>query len=179
MNAIELASLESGAINSFIALLVGLLGLTVFIFFKPIPSNAKYLTLGVMLPLMGLFVLTFYQSFSSTICWDDKQLRVNIPLYSHTIEVNQVDFAQARVVNLLKEPEYAAKWRTNGLGIPGYSLGWFSLNNGDKALLSVTDPTQVIMLPISQDKMIMVSVIDADKALAQLHASALALEPID
>ncbi len=179
MNAIELAPLDSGAIYSFIALLLGLLGLTVFIFFKPIPSNAKYLTLGIMLPLMGLFVFTFYQSFSSTISWDDKQLQVNIPLYSNTIEINQVHFAQARVVNLLKEPEYAAKWRTNGLGMPGYSLGWFSLNNGDKALLSVTKPAQVIMLPISQDKMIMVSVIDADKALVTLHASALASKPID
>ncbi|MCT8988052.1 PH domain-containing protein [Shewanella phaeophyticola] len=172
MNVIELAPLDSGAIYSFIALLLGLLGLTVFIFFKPIPSNAKYLTLGIMLPLMGLFVFTFYQSFNSTMSWDDKQLQVNIPLYSNTIEINQVDFAQARVVNRLKEPEYAAKWRTNGLGMPGYSLGWFSLNNGVKALLSVTKPAQVIMLPISQNKVIMVSVIDADKALAKLHASA-------
>ncbi|WP_282110891.1 PH domain-containing protein [Shewanella algicola] len=179
MNVIELAPLDSGAIYSFIALLVGLLGLTVFIFVKPIPSNAKYLTLGIMLPLMGLFVFTLYQSFTSTISWDDKQLRVNIPLYSNAIEINQVDFAQARIVNLIKEPEYAAKWRTNGLGLPGYSLGWFSLNNGAKALLSLTNPVQVILLPISLDRVILVSVIDADEALAKLHASALPKQAID
>ncbi|GGP64483.1 hypothetical protein GCM10009347_32940 [Shewanella algicola] len=179
MNVIELAPLDSGAIYSFIALLVGLLGLTVFIFVKPIPSNAKYLTLGIMLPLMGLFVFTLYQSFTSTISWDDKQLQVNIPLYSNAIEINQVDFAQARIVNLIKEPEYAAKWRTNGLGLPGYSLGWFSLNNGAKALLSLTNPVQVILLPISLDRVILVSVIDADEALAKLHASALPKQAID
>ncbi|GGP52049.1 PH domain-containing protein [Shewanella saliphila] len=179
MNVIELAPLDSGAIYSFIALLVGLLGLTVFIFVKPIPSNAKYLTLGIMLPLMGLFIFTLYQSFTSTISWEDKQLQVNIPLYSNAIEINQVDFAQARIVNLIEEPEYAAKWRTNGLGLPGYALGWFSLNNGVKALLSVTDPVQVILLPISQDRVILVSVIDANEALAKLHASALPKKPID
>lgn len=179
MDLIALTPLDSGAINNFVAVLLGLLALTIFIFVKPIPSNAKYLTLGIMLPLMALFVFILYQSFSSTVSWDNKQLQVNIPLYSNTIDINQVDFAQARVVNLIKEPEYATKWRTNGLGLPGYSLGWFSLNNGVKALLSVTEPKEVILLPISQDRVILVSVSDADEALAKLHASAMTKEPID
>ncbi|GGB68985.1 PH domain-containing protein [Shewanella inventionis] len=175
MNSIELAPLGSGAIYSVIALLLGLLALTVFIFIKPLPSNAKYLTLGVMLPLMGLFVFTLYQSFSSAILWDDTQLQVNIPLYSNSFDMSNVDVTQARIINLINEPEYAAKWRTNGLGLPGYSLGWFSLNNKAKALLSITDPTQVLMLPTAEKTLILVSVIDAEQALAQLHASAQAI----
>lgn len=179
MDVIALTPLDSGAINSVIAVLLGLLALTVFIFVKPIPSNAKYLTLGIMSPLMALFVFILYQSFSSNISWDNKLLRVNIPLYSNEIDTDLVDFAQARVVNLIKEPEYAAKWRTNGLGLPGYSLGWFSLNHGVKALLSVTESEDVILLPISRDRVILVSVIDADEALAKLHASAQSKQPID
>ena len=170
MNSIVLSPLGSGAIYSFVCLLIGLIFLIVFIFRKPMPSNAKYISLGIILPLMGLFLFTLYQSFTSSLSWDDKQFSINVPLYSQTLPTSAILFSEARAIDLATEPELAPKWRTNGLGLPGYSLGWFKLNNGSKAILSLTDSEQVMLLPTTKGFVMVMSVDDVSSALLKLHA---------
>jgi PH (Pleckstrin Homology) domain-containing protein len=51
----------------------------------------------------------------------------------------------ARPIDLTAELEYKPKWRTNGTGLPNYKAGWFRLQNGQKALLFVGDPRQVVL----------------------------------
>ncbi len=50
-------------------------------------------------------------------------------------------------MDLKQQREYAARWKTNGIGMPGYQAGWFRLRKKEKALLFVTNPRQVIYLP--------------------------------
>ncbi len=46
---------------------------------------------------------------------------------------------EAKQVDLSGDSEYRLRTRTNGTGLPGYQAGWFKLQNGEKALVFVTD----------------------------------------
>ena len=54
---------------------------------------------------------------------------------------------RVEVVDLADEPDLRPGLRTNGVGLPGFLLGWFRLSSGDRALLAVTDRSQVLYLP--------------------------------
>ena len=75
----------------------------------------------------------------------------------------------ARIVDLDREPELAPKWRTMGTGLPGYRAGWFKLRNGEKALLSLTDPHRAVYVPTSQGFALLLSPAQPDSFLAALR----------
>ncbi|WP_417763517.1 PH domain-containing protein [Shewanella sp.] len=41
----------------------------------------------------------------------------------------------------------ALSWRTNGIGLPGYHLGWFQLKQDGKALVAVSNTQQLLYIP--------------------------------
>lgn len=75
----------------------------------------------------------------------------------------------ARIVDLEREPELAPRWRTMGTGLPGYRAGWFKLRNGEKALLSLTDPHRAVYVPTSQGFALLLSPAQPDSFLAALR----------
>jgi hypothetical protein len=48
--------------------------------------------------------------------------------------------------------------RTNGIGMPGYSAGWFRLRGERRALLFVTDRSRVVYVPTREGYPVLVSV---------------------
>ena len=64
-------------------------------------------------------------------------IRLNVPMYSRGIPAASLAAAQARVVDLTTTRELRPWLRTNGVGLPGYRAGWFRLQDGEKALVSV------------------------------------------
>ena len=77
--------------------------------------------------------------------------------------------AEARLVEAGKESDYAPKLRTNGTGLPGFACGWFKLANGSKALAFLTQPDQVVYLPLLDgDFVIMLSAEDGAGLLEEL-----------
>ncbi|MCL1143489.1 PH domain-containing protein [Shewanella gaetbuli] len=135
------------------------------------PKNAKYAAMGILTAVLGLFTLTLYQSYNSQIHWDEQTIVFDVPLYGQSLSSEDIFLQQAYLADLNQQTELQPKWRSNGIGLPGYSLGWFKLNNGDKALLSVTEQQQVIVIPTNQGYSIMVSVEQPQNALEKLHAA--------
>ncbi|WP_220753640.1 PH domain-containing protein [Shewanella sp. KT0246] len=168
---IELAGLSSNAMANFIGLLIGLVLLTILLKVKKLPSAAFYSSLGIIIAVFALFSLTMYQSSQSRVSVSQSgAVEVNIPLYGQHFEAGEVDWQQAKVINLLEEPQYTPSRRTNGLGLTGYFLGWFTLKNGDKALVSVTTNEAVLLVPTKRGYTLLLSVENPQATMNKIAA---------
>jgi hypothetical protein len=74
-----------------------------------------------------------------------------------------------RAVNLNLDKTYAPKWKTNGSNLPGFSAGWFKLQDNEKALLFVTDRSSVVYIPTTDNYSILLSVRNAAEMVESLQ----------
>jgi hypothetical protein len=116
----------------------------------------------VIIGLIGLFASFGYQAKHATFALTDQGLRISPGLYTRTIPKDKINIEGARVIDLKLEKDYQPKWKTNGAGLPGFSLGWFKLQNKEKALLFVTDRSSVVYIPTTDNYSVMLSVREAD-----------------
>src|SRR5437868_9673982 len=100
-------------------------------------------------------------------------LRITGSMYGRQIPIEQLDVGQARLINVKEEPGFALSRRTNGVGLPYYSAGWFKLRNGQKALAFVTG-NEVVYIPTSASYYLMLSVVDPQQFIAALRQAAAA-----
>jgi hypothetical protein len=90
-------------------------------------------------------------------------------LYGRLIRRDAMDLKQARAVDLTKDASYRALLRTNGIGMPGYSEGWFKLERGEKALVFLTDRTRAVAIPTNLGYCVLFSPADPEGLLAALQ----------
>jgi len=149
--------------------------------FPIIPASSKSLWMiaaivGVLIvglvALLGLFTYLGYSARHIRFEVSPSGLRIVGDLYGRTIPLQSLRLVEGGRVDLKRSPEYAPKWRTNGVGLPGYQAGWFRLANGEKALLFVTDWRTVVRLPTTEGFTVLLSVADPDGFLASLAAAA-------
>jgi len=117
----------------------------------------------ILVGVIVMFTLFGYQAGHTTFTVTDQGLRIGPGLYGRFIPKAQIETTGVRVINLNAETDYKPKWRTNGAGLPGYSAGWFKLQNNEKALLFVTDRSSVVYIPTTENYSVMLSVKDADE----------------
>ncbi|MBM2825497.1 MAG: hypothetical protein HW402_1161 [Dehalococcoidales bacterium] len=108
--------------------------------------------------ILVLFAFIGYSARNTSFELDDQGLRIKGNIYGQFIPKEQVVGEGVRIINLDTSPEYKPGLRTNGIGLPGYSAGWFRLKNKEKALLFVTDPSKVVYLPTTKSYAILLSV---------------------
>jgi len=123
----------------------------------------------VLVGLIALFAFFGYQSKNATFTVGDDGLRIGPGIYSRFIPREDIRTAEVRTVNLNIENAYKPKWRTNGAGLPGFSVGWFKLQNNEKALLFVTDRTNVVYIPTTENYSVLLSVKDAPDFIETLQ----------
>jgi hypothetical protein len=123
----------------------------------------------ILVGVIVMFALFGYQAGHAIFAVTSDGLRISPGLYSRFIPKAQIDTTGIRVINLNTETGYKPKWRTNGAGLPGYSAGWFKLQNNEKALLFVTDRSSVVYIPTTENYSIMLSVKDADEFVALIR----------
>jgi hypothetical protein len=87
----------------------------------------------------------------------DSELQLRAGFYKTTVRIGQIRVDQAEEVSLFQRTEYAPRWRTNGIKLPGYRVGWFRLRNGDKAMLYLTNPFKVTRLPTTAGYVMLLS----------------------
>jgi hypothetical protein len=112
----------------------------------------------ILLGIVGLFAYFGYQANHMTFTVTDSGLKIGPGLFGRFIPREDIDLGGISAVNLNLEPEYKPKWRTNGFGLPGYSGGWYKLQNRQKALVFVTDRANVVYIPTYKDYAVMLSV---------------------
>jgi hypothetical protein len=117
----------------------------------------------VLIAVIVLFIFIGYSSRHMNFTVNDRGLRIGPGLYGRFIPKEDIDAEGVRVLNLNSDSEYRPKWRTNGAGLPGYSAGWFKLQNKEKALVFVTDRSSVVYIPTNKDYSVLLSVREAEE----------------
>lgn len=133
--------------------------------FPIIPATGKSLwVLGIIAVVLLLSLVPLgYTAWSTrhvNCTVSPEGLRIQGDMYGRLIPLKSLVLDQAVTTNLTTDKEHQAKWRTNGVGLPGYASGWFKLRNGEKALLFVTDKTRVARIPTTEGYTVMLSVAD-------------------
>jgi hypothetical protein len=130
-----------------------------------------------MLGLVGLFGYLAYASRHVSFEVTSAGLRIAGDIYGRAIPIESLDLSLARVTDLNQDSEHRLKWRTNGAGLPGYASGWFKLQNGEKALVFVTDRRRVLYVPTAEGYSVLMSAADPDGLLQTLHKARLERTP--
>lgn len=134
------------------------------------PSMAGVYLFGPLVAvLLGLVLLSvhFLVAEKSVTVEDDK-IVVSGAFWSEEIPRSDLLLDEAKLVEL--SGKFYPTIRTGGLELFGYKEGWFTLSNGDKALLVVSAEKDIVYLPTSDGWTAMVSVEDGPALLALLRA---------
>jgi hypothetical protein len=129
----------------------------------------------VLVLVIGVSSVALYKSLqgahSSTFELSSEGLRLRGDFYGRMIPARELVPAEAKVVDISEGP-YRPVMRTGGTAMPGYRAGWFRLRNGHKALLYVTDPNRVVLVPTTAGYDVLLSVAETPEFLNRLHGMA-------
>ena len=141
--------------------LVPLIFTVVFLFRKPgklTLSKLIFLAVAmVVLFICGMFIYFAYSAKKTKFVVSDKGLYIHGCLYGRAVPRESINEDGIKIVNLLTEEGYRPVVRTNGIGLPGYLSGWFRLENGERALLFVTNQADVVYVPTSEGYCVLLS----------------------
>ncbi len=87
-------------------------------------------------------------------------LKISALFFGRTIPLDKIQRESVSVLDLKARDEYSPAVRTGGIGLPGFKSGWFKLKNGDKALLFMSDPEQLVLVPLKEDYVLLLSTTD-------------------
>ena len=133
--------------------------------------KAAALGLVVAALVVPVFALLLVQLFFVRAKWSGRALTVGGGLYSLTLPASQLQLTDARIVQRT-DPVLAIRSRTNGIGMPGLSLGWFTRPSKRLAFLAVTNWQRVIVIPTKLGYDILFSPNDPEAFLVAIHEKA-------
>jgi hypothetical protein len=138
------------------------------------PASSRYL--WFIIPVMLLvtlvpmiLVLGIRGSRNASFEVRSDGLAIHGDVYGRFIPTSHLKVQEARRVDFQQDRTLRPSARTMGTALPGYQSGWFRLNNGEKALLYLTDRTRAVYVPTSEGFSVLVSPIDADGFLTALR----------
>ena len=111
----------------------------------------------IIIPLILIMVFIAYSGINTKFEVNSDGLRIKGAVYGRFIPKESFILGDSRVLNLNFESELRPVRRTNGIGLPGYSSGWFKLANSEKALLFVTNRDRVVYLPTTEGYSVLLS----------------------
>lgn len=138
----------------------------------PSTSGWQWVFLVLLIALLGWLVFILISPNKGSVELENQSLRLRVPIYGRSILITDLNVPESRVVDLSVEKNLGLKWRTNGIGMPRYLVGWFRLNDGQKALAAVTDPHRVVYIPTRDGYSLLVSVTNPEGLLGALKTSA-------
>jgi hypothetical protein len=134
------------------------------------PKGPLYAILGVvgvsLLVLAGFFLSFVARTPEAEV--DAQSLRITKSYYGETIPRAELKVADAKILDLGKDSAYAPSRRQNGMSIPWVQQGWFQLQNGERALVFITDPSKVLYLPTTKGYSLLISTPDPAALLSSL-----------
>jgi Bacterial PH domain len=130
------------------------------------------LSLSVLLPLAIAALLGYlaYSTRAVRFVVSDEGLRIRGDMFGRLIPRGSLRIEGAQILDLNKEPAHGPALRTFGVGMPGYSSGWFRLKDRGKGLLFLTDRSHAVYLPTTEGYTLLISPADPEAFLAALKA---------
>lgn len=108
----------------------------------------------------------------SSVTVTGQTVQSRIPFYGRTIPIDRLNTGRASKVSLRRDDPHQLTWRTNGLGVPGYQVGWFRTRGAGRALAVVTS-RDVVTCPTLDGYTLVFSVADRDGFIATLRAASI------
>jgi hypothetical protein len=130
------------------------------------------LVLLVLVGSVAVLGMSIKGSRTATFELNPAGLRLRGDLYGRKLPASSLRGGAARVVDLDQDRTLRPRNRMIGTAIPGYRSGWFRLANGEKALLYVTDPHQVVYVPTRAGYSLLLSVDRPTEFVERLRAIA-------
>ncbi|CAM4161584.1 MULTISPECIES: hypothetical protein [Shewanella] len=183
----QLTTFDSTTSAMFLSMLLGVALVLLLLKVKPLPKGAKYAASGMIIAVLGLLSWVFYKAHDASIRLSPTTMLVDIPLYRVELSRESLLTSEAKILNLDEDGAPKLSYRSNGVGMPGYSLGWFKLaeasesvasehivsehiasENIASALLSVTHRERVLVLPTTEGYLLILSLEQPEALLASL-----------
>ena len=124
---------------------------------------------AILIAVIALFISFIYQANHLTFALTAEGLRISPGVYTRTIPRSDINTAGVKVLDLNLDKEYALKSKSNGSNLPGFSSGWFKLQNKEKALVFITDKSRIVYIPTNKDYSVLLSVREAEEFADQLQ----------
>jgi len=112
----------------------------------------------ILVIILGFLAFTGYSVKNTRFEVSEQGLQIKGGIYGRFIPRAEITTRNIQILDLNTYTQYKPRIRTNGIGLPGYAEGWFKLRNNEKALLFVTDRSNVVYIPTNQDYSVMLSV---------------------
>jgi hypothetical protein len=106
-----------------------------------------------------LFAWFLIQQNRSSLTVDGETLTLSVPWYGRTVALSEVLIDQVRVLES-HEDDWSLRWRTNGIGLPQYQVGWFRTKGGHRVLAARTQGP-MILIPTTKGYSLVVSLSQA------------------
>jgi hypothetical protein len=140
------------------------------------PATGRAMWFVLLVPGLVLFLVTgllgaaVFGARSARFEVSPAGLRLRGDVYGRLIPAAHLRGGSAARVDLAATPGLTPRRRTMGTGLPGYQSGWFRLQNGESALLYVTDRSRLVHVPTTAGYSVLVSPAEPDQFLSALRA---------
>lgn len=162
----ESIELEGASLNVHLFLIV-LLGLPLLVTYLVASKHTLVLTIvGVMSALICIGVM--FTIASPKIAKKGDQIVVSSGFYSQKIPIESIMAKQIKIVDLDINREYAPSLRTNGVGLIVLNIGYYHLQNGDKAFV-VQRSKSAVYIPTTGERNLLLSSSQPKKLLSQIE----------
>jgi len=128
-----------------------------------------YLILGLLFFLYTFVAITFISAGKYKLEIKGGNMTIKSILYNTKISLDKIKIDEVKVTNLEEEPKIISV-RTNGIGLPGLKIGWFS-GNGKNYKLYLTDKTHVLSIPTKKNYEILFSTTEGERIINLLKES--------
>jgi hypothetical protein len=152
--------------------LVSLAGIMIFLYTVVRPSPPPFIVpvLLVVLVVQNVAISRLIKRQEVTL--DGETLQVQAGMSRRSIAAAEMDLVHARVLRLDEHPEWKPFLRTNGVGLPGLSLGWFRSRQLVRLFCLLTDRERVLVLPLRGKKeAVLLSLKRPDELLSALRTA--------
>ncbi|HET7599488.1 MAG TPA: PH domain-containing protein [Gemmatimonadales bacterium] len=142
-----------------------------------VPGGARplYLLAPIFLLLvggLGFLAWTAYGSQRARFVLSDAGIAFRGDVYGRRVPWSAVRAAEARMVDLAREPALRPRSRRVGTAVPGYAAGWFRLANGERALLYLTDRQRALYIPTDAGYALLLSPAAPERMLEEVRRRA-------
>src|SRR5574344_57839 len=139
---------------------------------KPVFSSVVsiYLILAFVFLIFLFLAITFISAGNYKMVIDNNQMTIKSVFYNTKISLSDIEKSNIKVININNE-NTQIQIRTNGIGLPGMQIGWFS-GNGIKYKLYITDRNEVVSIPTKKGYTILFSSKHATEIVNELKRNA-------
>lgn len=85
------------------------------------------------------------------------ELCITATMFRKRVPVNAIDLDNARIIDLDEHTEFKPRVKTNGFSLPAFTAGHYRLRNKARAFCLISDRARVLVLPLREGPLVLLS----------------------